>query len=60
MNAPFVVTEIDSETGAVFARNPWNREFGSRIAFVAWDTPADGLTCDRQEFVGRNGISPPG
>ncbi len=55
VNAPFVVTEVDSETGGVFARNPWNREFGSRIAFVAWDTPADSLTCDRQEFVGRNG-----
>ena len=55
VNAPFVVTEIDSETGGIFACNPWNREFGSRIAFVAWDTPSDGLTCDRQEFVGRNG-----
>ncbi len=55
VNAPFVVTELDSETGGVFALNPWNREFGGRIAFVAWDTPADGLTCDRQEFVGRNG-----
>jgi cyclic beta-1,2-glucan synthetase len=55
VNAPFVVTEFDAETGAVFALNPWNREFGSRVAFVAWDAPADGLTCDRQEFIGRNG-----
>ncbi len=55
VNAPFVVTEVDSETGGVFAFNPWSREFGSRIAFVAWDDTADGLTCDRQEFVGRNG-----
>ncbi len=55
VNGPFVVTEVDPETGAVFALNPWNREFGSRIAFAAWDAPADGLTCDREEFVGRNG-----
>jgi len=55
VNAPFVVTAVDPETGGVFAQNPWHREFGSRIAFVAWDAPADGLTCDRQEFVGRNG-----
>ncbi|HTN50234.1 MAG TPA: glucoamylase family protein [Burkholderiaceae bacterium] len=55
VNAPFVVTEVDAETGAVFAINPWNREFGSRVAFAAWDVPADGLTCDRQEFLGRNG-----
>ena len=54
-NAPFVITESDAETNAVFAVNPWNREFGSRIAFVAWDSPADSLTCDRQEFLGRNG-----
>lgn len=55
VNAPYIVTEADSESGGVFARNPWHREFGSRIAFVAWDTPATALTCDRQEFVGRNG-----
>jgi cyclic beta-1,2-glucan synthetase len=55
VNAPFIVTEVDPETGGVFAFNPWHREFGNRIAFVAWDAPADGLTCDRQEFVGRNG-----
>jgi cyclic beta-1,2-glucan synthetase len=23
-SAPFIVTEIDPETGALFARNPWN------------------------------------
>ena len=25
--APFVVTEIDPETGAIFAQNPWNEQF---------------------------------
>ena len=25
--APFVITEIDPETGAVFARNPWSECF---------------------------------
>jgi cyclic beta-1,2-glucan synthetase len=55
VNAPFVVTEVDTKTDAVFALNPWNREFGDRIAFVAWDSPAASLTCDRQEFLGRNG-----
>src|SRR3990172_2789612 len=27
-SAPYVVTEIDAETGAMLARNPWSNEFG--------------------------------
>ena len=33
-SAPFVVTEIDTRTGAMFARNPWNSQFASRVAFA--------------------------
>ena len=32
--APFIVTELDSATGALFARNPWHTTFGSRVAFM--------------------------
>src|SRR5439155_1422475 len=28
-SAPFVITEIDPTTGAMFARNSWNRDFGA-------------------------------
>lgn len=48
-------TEIDSKTGALLARNPYNREFGERIAFVDVDETTRSFTGDRTEFIGRNG-----
>ena len=54
-SAPFVVTEIDLETGAIFARNPWNEEFGERVAFLDLGGRQTAWTCDRAEFLGRDG-----
>ncbi len=53
--APFVVTEIDQETGAMLARNPWNVEFGRRVAFMDLAGRQLSWTADRTEFLGRNG-----
>ena len=53
--APFVVTELDSETGAIFARNAWNEAQAGRVAFVDVGGPPDAWTADRTEFLGRNG-----
>lgn len=55
VSAPYIVTERDDETGAIFARNPWNAEFGSRITFVDLGGRQTAWTADRIEFVGRNG-----
>ena len=54
-SAQFVTTEIDPDTGAMFARNPWNAAFGSRVAFADLAGRQTDWTGDRQEFIGRNG-----
>jgi cyclic beta-1,2-glucan synthetase len=51
----YVETERDAETGAIFARNPWNMAFGSRIAFADMSGAHTEWTGDRCEFIGRNG-----
>ena len=42
-DAPFIVTEIDPETGAIFAQNPWSDQFGERVAFADLNGTADGV-----------------
>ena len=54
-SAPFVITEMDSATGAMFARNSWSRDFGTRIAFADLGGAQTAWTGDRTEFLGRNG-----
>lgn len=49
-----VITEIDSNTGALFARNPYNKEFPDRVAFFDVDDTNRSISCDRTEFLGRN------
>ena len=53
-SAPFVVTQIDPTTGAMFARNAWNGEFANRIAFADLCGRQTSWTGDRLEFLGRN------
>ena len=53
--APYVVTEIDPETGVLLARNPWRMEFGSRVAFADMAGQQSSWSGDRTEFIGRNG-----
>ena len=53
--APYIVTEIDSSSGALFARSAWNGDFGGRIAFADMAGRQTSYTADRTEFLGRNG-----
>jgi cyclic beta-1,2-glucan synthetase len=48
-------TELDPVTGALFAQNPYNAEFGGRIAFIDVHDTSGTLTGNRTEFIGRNG-----
>ena len=54
-SAMHVVTEIDTQTGAIFARNPYNAEFRDQTAFFDVDDVNRTASCDRTEFLGRNG-----
>jgi cyclic beta-1,2-glucan synthetase len=49
------VTALEPGTGALLARNPWNTEFGGRVAFLDMGGRQTAWTADRTEFLGRNG-----
>ncbi len=54
-SGPFIATEIDGATGAMFARNPWTIAFPGRVAFADLSGRQTACTADRTEFLGRNG-----
>lgn len=53
--AMHIVSESDPVTGALMARNAYNTEFPGRVAFFDTDAVTRSVTCDRMEFIGRNG-----
>ncbi len=55
ISAPFIVTEVDPETGAIHATNGWSSDFAGRLAFADLNGKQTAWTGDRAEFLGRNG-----
>jgi cellobiose phosphorylase len=53
--AMHVNTSVDLNSSVIYAVNPYNQEFAGRVAFLQTDDPTNSLTCDRTEFIGRNG-----
>ena len=47
-------TEVDIETGVLFAHNFYNSDFAEKIAFIDVNEPRT-VTGDRKEFIGQNG-----
>ena len=54
-SGPFMITEIDAETGAMLVRNPWSIDLSSRVAFADLSGRQSAWTADRTEFLGRKG-----
>ena len=54
-SANHIVTDLEQNEGAIFARNSYNNEFADRVAFVGTSEQKFTMTCDRKEFIGRNG-----
>ncbi|MFA5430672.1 MAG: glucoamylase family protein [Candidatus Omnitrophota bacterium] len=50
-----IVTEIDPKSGALFARNSYNKEFSGRTVFLDVSELTRFVSGDRIEVIGRNG-----
>jgi cyclic beta-1,2-glucan synthetase len=48
-------TTVDLKNNVIFAANQYNQEFPNRVAFMQTDSSIHSFTCDRTEFLGRNG-----
>ena len=51
--SPFITSQLDAATGALFAANPWSSAFPGRIAFADMAGRQTSYTADRSEFLGR-------
>lgn len=50
-----IVTSMDSTSGALFARSPSSNSYATQVAFSGMTGQPSAWTCDRTEFLGRNG-----
>ncbi len=48
-----VLCEVDADTGAILARNPFSLDFAGRVAFADVNLRPRAVTANRTEFLGR-------
>jgi cyclic beta-1,2-glucan synthetase len=53
--AMHICSEFDAANNAIIARNPYNSEFSDHLVFFQVNDRRKTFTCDRAEFIGRNG-----
>ena len=53
----YIIPEYNSDLECLLATNPYNAEFGERVAFLIASKSIHGLTADRTEFLGRGGTA---
>lgn len=54
-SAMYINTSVDLNSGVIYASNPYNSDFPDRISFLQTSERISSITCDRTEFLGRNG-----
>ena len=53
--APYVITTMDEQSGAMLARNPWKTQGSEQVAFADMEGKQTSWTGDRREFLGTHG-----
>jgi cyclic beta-1,2-glucan synthetase len=56
-NLAYIIPEYDAGQECLMASNPYNIDFGKRVAFLIASKTVHGLTADRTEFLGRGGTA---
>ncbi|MEE3662857.1 glucoamylase family protein [Brenneria sp. g21c3] len=54
-NAPYLLSSVEPQTGAMLVHNPWSGGFPGRVGFADLSGWQSSFTTDRTEFLGRNG-----
>ncbi len=57
--AAHLITDIDRDSGALMAWNPYSPGGTGRVGILASTLPLHGATCDRMEFLGDGGLLAP-